>query len=467
MKLEHRLTLLTASVTAGTIAACLFTAYWLVQRAASAELDELVVDGANAMALVVSDNDGRLKPLDSIQLDVPGHVVRIAHHFAIFDGNGPRIASTTRFVGVPNTLGELRDLGLPFVIGKPFDLRNGAEAMRAVVVEPTQRPELRVLHAVPREPTDTSIASQRQVFLILFTLSLVLVVLGARWLGRRLASDVNHITEVARRVGSGDLTARAGTSHLTSPETRNLAVELNQMIAELLTLLSSQRNFISYAAHELRSPLTALQGELQLALRRPRSSESYVETLGKSLSEVQELAQLAEDLLTLARAQGQTEALSVSLLDEVIDEALRLVHGAAQVKEATIICTVDEVRSAHVLGHRSDLARALRNLLENAVKYGPRSDTVSLTGTIEGTSLWLAVEDHGPGISECDLDALFQPFYRGPSHATVSTAGTGLGLAIAREIARNAGGDIECVEPDRPGARFRIRLAIARSSVSN
>jgi two-component system, OmpR family, sensor kinase len=461
MKLEHRLALIAATVTGSTIAACLFTALWFVERAAITDLDELVVDGANAIALVVADHDGQLEPTESLELDVPEHAVRIVHHVAVFDTHGFRIAKTAKFDGVPESLQLIANGSHEPRMGETFDLALSSGLMRAVILSPSRRPEFRVLHAVPREPTDAGIAAQRQVFSILFALSLAFVILAAKWLGRRLAADVTHITDVARRVGSGELSARAGTSSLVSPETRNLAEELNRMIAELLLLMASQRSFISYAAHELRSPLTALQGELQLALRRSRSADSYVETLGRALTEVQSLAQLAEDLLTLARAQTHTRDPAISCVGEVIDEAVRLVQGAAQVKETEIVADVQSVLGLSVVGNKSDLARALRNLLENAIKFGPRSSRVSLKGTRRDEWLELSVDDLGPGVSARDRDALFQPFFRGTSRAASSVGGTGLGLAIAREIARNVGGDVEYVTSGQPGARFLLKLTVA------
>jgi len=460
MKLEHRLTLVTAFVTAISLAGSLFTAFWFVKRSAAQELDELVVDGANAIAIVVADHEGRLEPTESFDIDVPEYAVHTVHHVAVFESDGRRVAKSPRFDGVPETLQQLSVNGQSPKFGRTFDLQTAAGLMRAVVHAPSRRPELRVLHAVPREPMDAKIAHQRQVFSLLFVSSLALVILGAKWLGRRLASDVNQITDVARRVRSGELSARAGTSRLASPETRNLATELNRMIAELLTLLASQRSFISYAAHELRSPLTALQGELQLALRRDRTADSYVETLGTALSEVQALAQLAEDLLTLARAQAHPHTRESTQLDDVIEEAVRLVQGATQVKEVEIRTDVDALRSVQVIGSRQDLARALRNLLENAIKFGPPGGTVDLGGSRRDQTVTLTVEDQGPGVAERDMEGLFQPFFRGSSRASASSEGTGLGLAIAREIARNVGGDVELVPGKRAGACFRLRFVI-------
>lgn len=464
MKLEHRLTLATAVVTASSLAASLFTAFWFVKRSAAQDLDELVVDGANAIAIVVAEHEGRLEPTESFDIDVPDYAVHTVHHVAVFDRNGRRVAKSPRFDGVPEMLQHLMPNGQVPRFGRTFDLRTAAGLMRAVVLAPNRKPELRVLHAVPREPMDGNIAHQRRVFLMLFALSLALVVLGAKWLGRQLASDVNHITDVARRVGSGELSARAGTTRLASPETRNLAAELNRMIAELLRLLSSQRNFISYAAHELRSPLTALQGELQLALRRERTADSYVETLSTALTEVQSLAQLAEDLLTLARAQAHPTSQETTLLNELLDEAIRLVQGAAQIKDAEIRPDLAALRAVRVVGSKSDLARALRNLLENAIKFGPPSGKVDLRGERQDQLVSLTVEDRGPGVAERDTESLFQPFFRGSSRASATIEGTGLGLAIAREIARNVGGDVELVPGGGTGACFRLRLVIASSS---
>jgi signal transduction histidine kinase len=229
------------------------------------------------------------------------------------------------------------------------------------------------------------------------------------------------------------------------------------MVAELAALMASQRSFISYAAHELRSPLAALQGELQLALRRPRTEEGYVETLGTALTEVGLLTQLAEDLLTLARAQADTASVEHTRIEAIVEDAIRLVQGAAQIQDTTIDVDVEPVASETVMGRRRDLSRLLRNLLENAVKFGPHGSRVSLTGTKDGFYVVIAVEDKGPGIAPKDRAHVFEPFFRGSS----KTNGTGLGLAIAREIARKSGGDITFDEAFTPGTRLQVKLLVA------
>jgi signal transduction histidine kinase len=457
MKLEHRLAFLTAGITAGTTATCLAIAFLLVRHSAMRELDEVVVDGAKAAAVVVSHLEDEAEREANVQpLSIPDEVALIVQRIAVYSSSGQRIASRPEAVDVPERLKEL--LASPGVkVNKPFDIELPEGPMRAVLISNHALKGKLVLHAVSRAQFDAKITTRAQIFTSLFFVSLALVVFSSRWLGRRLASDVDRITVVARRVANGELSARAGTVGLTSPETRNLARELDHMIAELAALMASQRSFISNAAHELRSPLAALQGELQLALRRPRTEEGYVETLGNALAEVGALTQLAEDLLTLARAQSDSSTTEQALVEDIIEDAMRLVQGSAQIQETAIAVDLTNIETLTVIGRRGDLARLLRNLLENAIKFGPRGGQVRLTVVREGSFVELSVEDEGPGITVKDRAQLFEPFFRGTSQVT----GTGLGLAIAREIAKKSGGDIYFDERYRMGTRLCVKLAIA------
>jgi signal transduction histidine kinase len=458
MKLEHRLAILTAVITAGTTATCLATAFLLVRHSAMSELDEFVIDGAKAAAVVVSHLEEEAEREASPQpLSIPDDVALIVQRISVYSSSGQRIASRPEAVDVPERLPEL--LKLPGAkTNQPFDLDLPQGPMRAILISNRSLAGKSVLHAVSRTHVDKKINQRAQIFTSLFWGSLALVVFASRWLGRRLASDVNQITVVARRVANGELSARAGTVGLTSPETRNLAHELNHMIAELAALMASQRSFISNAAHELRSPLAALQGELQLALRRPRTEEAYVETLGNALSEVAALTQLAEDLLTLARAQSDSSATEHAQLEDIIDDAIRLVQGSAQIQETVIEVNAVDIELLMVVGRRRDLARLLRNLLENAIKFGPRGGKVKVIAHRDGEYVSLFVEDGGPGISVKERTQLFEPFFRASSQVT----GTGLGLAIAREIARKSGGDIGIDETYRHGTRLRVTLRISQ-----
>lgn len=463
MKLEHRLALLTAGVTAGTIAACLVTALILVRHSAASELDEEVIDGAKAAAVVVSEMElGKGTPIPS-KIEIPEDVEATIRRLAVYSKEGNRIATRPEGADFPDKL-EILTRDLHARIDKPFDLTMSDGKMRAVLVSRRRLQGMTLLHAVSRSQLDEVIAERARLFAGLFLATLGLIAFAARWLGRRLAADVNHVTAVARRVASGELSARAGEANLTSPETRNLARELDHMISELAAILAAQRNFVSYAAHELRSPLAALQGELQLALRRPRSAESYVETLGDALTEVAGLTQLTENLLTLAHAQAESTSMGHTRVGDLVDEALRLVQGTIQIQETSVQVEIASIADVTVCGSQGDLSRILRNLLENAVKFSPVGASVRLLGGSDADGVWIAVEDDGPGITEADRSNLFSPFYRGSSKTAAQVSGTGLGLAIAREIARKSGGEVVFDESCVPGCRFVVKLQVAATN---
>jgi two-component system heavy metal sensor histidine kinase CusS len=466
MKLAHRLALLTAGVTAGTIATALVSAFLLVQHSARRELDEVVVDGAKAATVVVAQLEESPERGSTWRgLVLPDEVALMVQHVAVYTVDGKRIAARPEATDLPDDLRELSSQ-VGGRLNTPFDVELSGLPMRAVLVSSRALRGRTLVHAVSRSQLDEIIQSRARVFAGLFIGTLGLVLLAARWLGRRLAADVNRVTAVARRVASGELSARAGTTGLASPETRALAQELDNMVAELAALMASQRNFISYAAHELRSPLAAIQGELQLALRRPRTIDAYVETLGSVLSDVAALTQLAEDLLTLARAQANPSVIEQTHVAAVVEDAIHFVQGAAQIQDAKIDVEIDLVAKTRIVGLHSDLCRLLRNLLENAIKFGPSGGHVLVRGQRDADFVHLVVQDSGPGIDPKDQAGLFEPFFRGSTPISKSTNGTGLGLAIALEIARKAGGDISLDSSYSGGARFLVKLAISRLGLS-
>src|SRR5262249_23533818 len=150
-----------------------------------------------------------------------------------------------------------------------------------------------------------------------------------RWLGIRLSSDVQEIAGIARIVARGDLAARSGGRVRGSAETRALAADLDYMISQLAALVTAQRPFISHAAHELMSPLSTLRGELQLALRRPRTVAEHQAVLAQALRDVEALVLLSEDLLTLARVEVSGAAETVTALSDLVADAMRAAKGGA------------------------------------------------------------------------------------------------------------------------------------------
>jgi two-component system heavy metal sensor histidine kinase CusS len=252
---------------------------------------------------------------------------------------------------------------------------------------------------------------------------------------------------VARRVAAGDLAARIG-AHAGAPEEVQLAHDVDGMIDRLERLVTSQRRFIAHAAHELRSPLTTLYGEISHALRRPRDAEGYRQAIASALVSARELRDLAEDLLSLVRVGVEPRAGSeVFPLERCVASVVAQVGPAA---EAAGVKIETAGRARPVRGRERDIGRMLRNLLENAVRYSPAGGTIQLRVTDRGASVTLEVLDAGPGVAPADRERIFEPFQRGAQGAAEVGSGSGLGLTIAREIAVAHGGTLEVVDPEPP-----------------
>ena len=190
------------------------------------------------------------------------------------------------------------------------------------------------------------------------------------------------------------------------------------MIERLSNLLSAQRVFIAHAAHELRSPLTALYGELALALRRSRDAEEYRRAIEEAFESTRQLKGLAEDLLAVARL-GATPPPTVEPIDvrDALDEAQAIVTAGGAAARASA-CEVSGHCRPALAGHR-DLVRLLRNLLENAVRHSPPGGGVRVSLADEGRAVVIAVADDGPGRPpRRNAAKIFTPFYRGTTVPT-------------------------------------------------
>jgi heavy metal sensor kinase len=277
--------------------------------------------------------------------------------------------------------------------------------------------------------------------------ALALVGLGGWWIARKALRPVERMTARADRIGIDDLSQRVAVPR-TDDELAHLARTLNAMLERLETALQRERDFVADAGHELRTPLALLRTELELALRQGRSEEELREALRASVEEVDRLAQLADDLLLIARYDRGRLPLRVevvdarSLLDSVVtrfqwraDEASRSLAGEAP-------------PGLTVHGDRLRLEQALGNLVDNALRYGGGSVTMraaSVTQTVE-----LVVEDQGNGFTDGFADRAFERF----SRARHDGGGAGLGLAIVRVIAEAHGGSADIAGQ----SRVRLRL---------
>jgi signal transduction histidine kinase len=297
---------------------------------------------------------------------------------------------------------------------------------------------------------------------------LVAVVLGillATTIGRRLA----RLRAAAVRV------AQEGTDAPTPrddglDEVGDLARALASMQRELRRQEAARRSFVATASHELRTPLTSLQGTIELLeddLRDGALDQADAQRqVASARREVRRLARLATELLDLSRLDA-----AVPLREEPVElaELCRAVAAEFELRAGERAVELDITTPPGPCWGRGDpdaVARAVRILLDNALRHTPESSTIHVVPGYHGESATIAVADEGPGVAVEDRERIFERFERGSAQS--GERGFGLGLAIGRELARRMGGELRLDEDaPGPGARFVLELPIELPSGSH
>jgi len=461
MKLSNRLSLVVTAVSAVVLLACFSFAYLLVSIEERRELDTILQVQAHSLVDRIQSLDGAKGPeaLARAAEGARGH----PHIVALYDETGAVIWSThnLEFAWKVPSFEHLGILRSKSPEGQTFALQVSERSLRAIEI-PLAGDRETLVYALSRHSEEEDMDYLRRTLGVLFLLGTLSTWLFSRWLGGRLTRDVRAIGGVARQVAKGDFAARVAGSARGSDETRALGAHLDFMIEQLGQLMVAQRVFVSHAAHELRSPLASLRGELQLALRRPRHVEEYQETLVRVLSDVESLVQLAEDLLSLARAQAPSTLSQTVTVRAVLASALRASKGLSDLKQVSVELDPlsEQAGDALVRGSALDVGRALRNLIDNSVQHSESGARVLITAKTVGTQVTIAVEDTGRGVDKRDQAAIFEPFFRATAEQGQESGGAGLGLPIARKIAQTVGGEVELDPSYTRGARFVLSLPI-------
>jgi signal transduction histidine kinase len=284
---------------------------------------------------------------------------------------------------------------------------------------------------------------------------LVIIGLGALFAGLIVAfvlagsfsRPLTKLAAVAKRLGGGDLTARAETSEGAS-EIVQLARSFDDMADRVEATVRAQREFVSNASHQLRTPLTGIKLRIEAAMAGSLSEEVRRQ-LEAADTEVDRLAEIVNRLLVMARRIEEGGPSEIDL-DEAVHRALERWRERASQQGAVLTARGEGGRA---LGESADLDQILDNLIDNAVAYAP-GPVVIQAGRANGRA-FLAVEDVGPGIAPDERHRVTDRFFRG---RTAPKGGTGLGLAIVRELAEKWGGTVIVGPADGGGTRIEVRL---------
>jgi heavy metal sensor kinase len=267
------------------------------------------------------------------------------------------------------------------------------------------------------------------------------------------------MTTSAQRISAAHLNERLDESG-TGDELDQLAHTLNAMLSRLDDAFRQIRQFSADASHELQTPLTILKGELEVALRTPRSADVYQQTMRSALEEIDRIAALVDGLMLLARADAGVLRMDQQPVE--LHQLVQEIYDQTQIlaTHKQIDLELDPIELIAIQGDPERLRRLLLNLTNNAIKYTPSGGRVTLSlQRCHGCAV-LRVADTGIGLSPDEQERVFQRFYRSDNARAHDAEGSGLGLCIARSIADAHGGTIELDSTPGVGSTFNVCLPL-------
>ncbi len=252
------------------------------------------------------------------------------------------------------------------------------------------------------------------------------------------------------------------------PVTGGAVVAFVEDVSERRHIDQVRTDFVANISHELKTPVGAM-AVLAEALEGETDPQVIARLTSRLTAEAERAARTVDDLMELSRIElgGERSFESVAVADVVTGAIERVTEVAAQRGIAiSALGAVEEGDALLVTGDRRQLVSALRNLVENAVKYSEPGSAVHVRIRRDGDTVELAVADAGVGIPQRDLDRIFERFYRVDRGRSRATGGTGLGLSIVRHVATNHGGDVRVESSEGEGSTFRLRLPLRRISAA-
>jgi len=280
---------------------------------------------------------------------------------------------------------------------------------------------------------------------------------------RAAASPFASLRELLHALAESGLRERLFVTD-ADRETGRIQLELNSLMDRMEDTMSRQRQFVGAVSHDIRTPLTIMRGDIEVALARERSAEEYREILMSNLEEVERIRKMVEDLVTLARADYGEMGLNIRAvpMGSLVAEVREAFSEPARRKNLALDSYIEgDVR---IEGDAARLRQLLHNLLDNAVNYTPEGGRVevSLVTDRERDEVQMRVRDTGMGISSADLPHVFEPFYRGQPTRRTRHHGYGLGLSICEHVARAHGGRIAVESRQGPGSgtTFTVHLPV-------
>lgn len=423
------------------------------------ETDVILKEEAEEVTLAV----GELYPkMDAIFQEMDrkarGHVNRKLF-VQLFDEQGELLLSTSTESDVPTRLQQIRR-------AVEVSTRGRYRLVRYVVRKPGV-PEYVVRVGTTLTHIDADVSRLTDLMTIAGAALLLLAPLGGFWLAGRATHPLARIITTAARLRPSHMEERLPIRGV-GDQLDKLSSTINSFLDQIADYLARNREFVANAAHELRSPLAAIQSTVEVALNARRSTQEYEDLLGEIVEECSRLSMLVNQLLLLAESDvGRLKAERHPVrLDQLVETSLDMFRGAAEEREVEL--RAGDLRPTTVLGEAGRLRQVVNNLIDNGLKFTPPGGQIRVALLEKGETgqIVLRVSDTGPGIAPEDLPHVFDRFYRGDKsrHRDERHCGSGLGLSICQSIVEAHDGEIRAQSSPGHGATFEVLLPAAASA---
>ena len=407
----------------------------------------------NTTELVLSQFSGIGDPVNFFETDILQQISRSEENifFRVLDKDG-KVNAQSKY---------LEDMNIP-ISAEIEEFRSGSKIMAVKTIPVNKFVFSRGYLQVVRDITFEK--NFLDFLIIVLTIAAGIGALISVFLGyfttKKMLSPINKITETAREISSSDLGRRLEVSG-PDDELKKLALTFNSMLDRLEKSFKSQKQFVSDASHELRTPISVIKGYVDLLDRWGKEKEDVRdEAIDAIKKETENMKQLMENLLLLARGDDSELKKEEELFN--FNDLIKKIVKEFKLMEADINLKFEENTKIKFYGDKNLFRQLFRIFLDNAVKFTSQKGEIKIKlDKMNSEKFYFSIEDDGPGISKEDLPFIFDRFYQADKSRTrKNKKGSGLGLAIAKQIIESYDGKINIESEEAEGTKFIIVLPL-------
>lgn len=485
--IRFKITILYMAILALTLTSFSFLLYHNVSRSLYANMDTLLKSKAGGITRAINTYweasnleaiESGVKPSDILRKRRNFNFAKIAQKWVreesndpqlvdiivqVFDTDGASIASSKNRQGITQI--PARDFlsvlqgnsRLDTVMSGPGQAKMALKIFTTPVFE-DEKVAYIVQVSSPLISIQDALNNLKVTLFILFPVTVLATGVMGAFLAKVTLRPVDNMIHTIHQITAENMKLKLDVPS-TKDEIQKLAETFNSMLGRLEQAFLSQKKLFGDLSHELKTPLTILKGEFEVALKKVRTSDDYESLLKSALEEIDRITKLAESLLLLARLDSKEVFIEKKNLDLglLVQAVVNNIKWFAQLKQIGV--SLASAEGLFLNGDENQLKTLFLNVLDNAVKYTPPKGEIKVTLDKDRDTARVRIQDTGLGISEEEMCHIFDRFYRIKN--AHDSAGFGLGLSITKSIAEAHGGSIKVESTPGKGSAFTIRLPLA------